>query len=78
MRTHQRVDSAWKRNKDWRDPEPVPENVKHCVCVCGHKLAIERIPDVEGSVYDAFCMCGHRWPLPKGYKPKGDGHGENI
>jgi hypothetical protein len=55
--------------KYWADPVRIPEHVRFAKCVCGKLLIQDRIPDVGGPVYDAYCLCGHRYQLPKGYKP---------
>jgi hypothetical protein len=59
---HKEVSGA----KKYRDPEPVPESVRWARCPhCGKRLEWERIPFTQ--LWDCYCICGYRCPLPKGY-----------
>jgi hypothetical protein len=50
----------------YRDPEPLPECIRHALCPkCGKKVAIERVPWT--THWDVFCITCSRVPLPEGY-----------
>ena len=67
MHTHHRVAAGRLRVYKYHDPRVVPDCVRYSRCVCGKILMIERVPDVLGSVWDCYCICGRRYPIPKGY-----------
>ena len=71
MLTRQRADRGRIRKGEYRDARELPGCVRFARCVCGKILMIERIPDVLGSVWDVFCICGRRYPIPKGYEHDG-------
>jgi hypothetical protein len=59
-----------KADKLLRNPEPIPDCVKHSVCPkCGRRrMHIERLPFTNPDLYDVACLCGCRVPIPEGYK----------
>lgn len=70
MHTHHRAvsEKMQARSRErYCDPNGLPDHVRHARCVCGNVLLIERVPSIEGSRWDVYCICGHRYPLPKEY-----------
>lgn len=58
--------------KKYRMPERVPGCCKYARCPhCGRRMEIERIPFTRPELYDLYCYCGCRVPLPRRFRYNG-------